>query len=199
MAMHDQPRAAGGREMVDRREAVPVRGRRFMRHQDVETLTGKLLHVIGKDRIAMPKRQAAAPFLDAWLREELIAVPVSGWFDRRSVVRSRVPDGRLEDARETGDPETADVGHAPAQIAGGMIAHQIVVGRFGLTIMVAEDPLDPPSGVPYGGEDVGHGRRAIEIAGKDQVTRRSGETGTDDRSEVAVRVAGEQDRHDESL
>ena len=38
MAMHDQPRAAGRGEVVDHRKAMPVTGRRLMRHQNIEAL-----------------------------------------------------------------------------------------------------------------------------------------------------------------
>ena len=54
MAMHDQLRTARGGEVVDHGKAVPVTGRRLVRDQNIESLFGETIDVVGENRVAMP-------------------------------------------------------------------------------------------------------------------------------------------------
>jgi hypothetical protein len=61
MTMDDQGRAAQCRELVDDSETVNVARRGLMRYQHVKALLRESIDVVGKDGIAVPKRQAASP------------------------------------------------------------------------------------------------------------------------------------------
>ena len=59
--VHDQTRAAGLDQGVDRGEAMLMAGRSLMRYQNVEAALGEAVECVGKNAVAVPKRQATAP------------------------------------------------------------------------------------------------------------------------------------------
>ena len=61
MSMDDQGRTARCRELVDDGETVNVARRGLMRHEHVEALLREPIDIVGKDGVAVPKRQTASP------------------------------------------------------------------------------------------------------------------------------------------
>src|ERR1051326_3251523 len=133
MAMDNQLRASGRCQLVDDREAVPMTGRRFVRHQHIELKRGKPADVIGKDRIPMPQWQSVAPGDDPRRREKRTAVSVPWRIDpSRPVIASRIPDRRLEHTWQARHADSVELFDAKPKVADRIIADEIVVRCFRL-------------------------------------------------------------------
>jgi hypothetical protein len=143
MAVHDQACAADPCEVVDFGEAVRMAGGCFVSHQDVAGLGGEAVEILRKDGVAVEQGQAASPGF-VWAEGGLEAG--AGLVGGAPLVR--MPNSGLENAGEAGDAQAVDGGDLQAEVAG--VAGQIVVGGFGLGVVIAEDPAHVPA-LPDGG------------------------------------------------
>ena len=113
VAVDDDLHPEGDRQIVERLPAVWVPAQALVRHEDVGTLTGEALVLVGEDRRPVAAWQAAAPALcGADDLEAIAGAPVSRLQRRR-------PDALAEDPAKTGDPQPCDLDDAAVEIAMG--------------------------------------------------------------------------------
>src|ERR1700733_7614637 len=138
MTVDDQGGTAGVGEGIDHCEAMRIAGWRFVGYQDVAAESGQTVEVLRENRIAVEQRQATAPSLAGSQGRLEGGTGAERW----DGPLGRVPDPWLKETRQSGDAESADGGYTQTEIAGG--GSEIVVGRFGFGVVVAEDPIDIP-------------------------------------------------------
>ena len=77
-----------------------------------------------------------------------------------------------------------------------LIASEIVISGFRFAVVITENPLDSPAGAEERRECFGDRTLTVQIAQQNE--RAGGErgAGANDRREISMRIAGEQNRHD---
>ena len=80
-----------------------------------------------------------------------------------------------------------------ADVALGKVRRQVVEHRFGLGVLVAEDPVHAPAKREQRAQHVTQRRAQFAVAEQDQGARLLRRAGAQDRREIAMRVAGDDD------
>src|ERR1700722_3026062 len=121
-------------------------------------------------------------------REELGARAEARWF---GAVAAGAPDARLEDTAQTRNPEAGNLDDLAADITLGKVHRQAVVNGVGLGVLVAKDPAHGPTGGKQRSELLTERDTQFAIAEQDQRARFPCCAVTQDRTEVTVRIAGD--------
>ncbi len=106
-------------------------------------------------------------------------------------VRARIPDARLEYAGQAGDAQSGDFDHPATDIACGIIRREVVEYRLGLGVLVAEDPVYRPAQAEQRCQSVAQRQTQFAVAEQDQGAWCLRGARTQDRREIAVRIAGD--------
>ena len=125
-------------------------------------------------------------------RQEFLARVEARRLDLRTgIVRARIPDARLEHAAQTGDAKSGNLDHLAADIALGKIRDQVIEHGVGLGVLVAEYPVYAPAHGEQRRQHMAQRHTQLAIAEQDQRARLLCGACAQDRREIAVRVAGD--------